>query len=350
MPWSGAARRRHDLAPGRPPIREGLSVEMRGLAASFLTTLSVGGLAYVFIYPWLSGERRAAKRQEAMMRSPLERRADRLASGATRREQVAQSLKELEARQKARNSITLEQRIAQAGLDWTRTRFAAMSAVAGVAVALLLLLVTLNTFVAAAGLFAGAFGLPRWLIAYLRKKRMNQFLEELPNALDVIVRGVRAGLPLGDCLRIIASEAQEPVRSEFRSIIEAQALGVPLGDSVVRLYDRVPVAEANFFAIMISIQQKSGGNLAEAVGNLSKVVRERKKMKGKIDAMSTEAKASAAIIGALPFIVAILTYLSSPSYISLLWTTKVGQLALAGSAAWMTVGILVMRKMIRFDF
>jgi tight adherence protein B len=140
------------------------------------------------------------------------------------------------------------------------------------------------------------------------------------------------------------------VRSEFRAIIEAQTLGVPLGESVAKLYDRVPVAEANFFAIVIGIQQKTGGNLAEAIGNLSKVVRERKRMKGKIAAMSMEAKASATIIAALPVVVAILTYLASPSYIELLWKTNVGKLALGACAFWMMLGLFVMRKMISFKF
>jgi tight adherence protein B len=166
--------------------------------------------------------------------------------------------------------------------------------------------------------------------------------------MDVIVRGVRAGLPLGDCFRIIASEAQEPVRSEFRAIMETMALGVPLSESVTKLYERVPVTEANFFAIVIAVQQKAGGNLAEAIGNLSKVVRERKKMKSKIAAMSMEAKASAGIIAALPFVVALLTYLSSPRYIELLWTTQAGKVALAASSLWMMTGVLVMKKMITF--
>jgi tight adherence protein B len=320
------------------------------VAASFLAATAAGGLAYVFIYPLLSGEARAEKRRKALARSSLERRIGQVAAGVSRREQVAQSLKEVEAREKARNKLTLEQRIAHAGLTWTRSRFFAASTMAGVTLGLGLFTLTGNVAVAWAGLFAGSLGFPRWALGFLKKRRIAKFLDELPNAMDIIVRGVRAGLPLGDCLRIIANEAQEPVRAEFRAIIEAQTLGLPLGECVAKIYERMPVAEANFFAIVIGIQQKSGGNLAEALGNLSKVVRERKKMKGKIKAMSMEAKASAAIIASLPFVVAILTYLSSPSYIELLWTTNTGKVALVASMMWMTVGILVMRKMINFSF
>jgi tight adherence protein B len=199
-------------------------------------------------------------------------------------------------------------------------------------------------------LFVSGFGLPRWVLSYLKKRRIKRFTDELPNAMDVIVRGIRSGLPLADCMRIIANEAQEPLRTEFRTIIEAQSLGVTIGDAVAKLYERVPVAEANFFGIVIGIQQKSGGNLSEALSNLSKVLRDRRKMRGKIAAMSMEAKASAGIIACLPFVVAILTYLSSPSYIELLWITNAGKIALVCSAMWMSIGIGIMKKMISFDF
>jgi tight adherence protein B len=325
-------------------------MDMSMVAASFLAAVAAGGVAYVFIHPLLSGEKRARQRQKALVSSSLDRRVERVVSGVNRREQVAQSLKDIETREKARNKLTLEQRITHAGLRWTRNRFMAVSALAGVVLALCLFGLTGNVAVSGMGLFAGSLGLPRWVLGYLKKRRINKFLDELPNAMDVIVRGVRAGLPLGDCMRVIANEAQEPVRSEFRAIIEAQTLGLPLGESAAKLYERMPVAEANFFAIVIGIQQKSGGNLAEAIGNLSKVVRERKRMKGKIIAMSTEAKASAAIIAALPVVVATLTYIASPNYIELLWTTKTGNIALGACAMWMLMGIFVMKKMINFNF
>ena len=125
---------------------------------------------------------------------------------------------------------------------------------------------------------------------------------------------------------------------------------MPLGDACGKLYERMPVAEANFFGIVISIQQKAGGNLSEALGNLSRVLRDRKKMKAKIQAMSMEAKASATIIGALPIAVGLLVYLTSPDYIELLWTTSLGRMMLAGCAVWMSMGVLVMKNMINFDF
>jgi len=149
---------------------------------------------------------------------------------------------------------------------------------------------------------------------------------------------------------VIAADSPEPLRSEFRSIVETQAVGMPLGEACGKLYESVAVPEANFFGIVVAIQQKSGGNLSEALGNLSKVLRDRRKMRAKIQAMSQEAKASAAIIGALPIAVMIMVYITSPQYISLLFTHPTGHIMLAGSAVWMTMGVLVMKKMINFDF
>jgi tight adherence protein B len=198
--------------------------------------------------------------------------------------------------------------------------------------------------------FAAGFGMPRWILSYLKKRREAKFIDRFPDAIDVVVRGIKAGLPLGDSLRVIAAEALEPIRTEFRLILETQAVGVPLGEACAKLFERMPLPEANFFAIVISIQQKSGGNLSEALSNLSTVLRDRKKMKGKIKAMSTEARVSAAIIGALPVGVMSLIYLSSPDYITVLWTDRLGQIMLAGSAVWMSIGIMVMKKMINFNF
>jgi tight adherence protein B len=198
--------------------------------------------------------------------------------------------------------------------------------------------------------FAGALGLPRWLLSFLKKRREAKFLAAFPDAVDIVVRGVKAGLPLLDCMKMITAEAPEPLKSEFRAIIETQAIGIPLGEACGKLYERMPLPEANFFGIVIAIQQKAGGNLAEALGNLSRVLRDRKKMKGKIQAMSQEAKASASIIGALPVAVMTLVWITSPQYINLLFTEPLGHVMLAASVMWMAMGVLVMKKMINFDF
>lgn len=214
---------------------------------------------------------------------------------------------------------------------------------------MLLFLITGSPLLAAAGVIIGGWGLPNFVLKFVTKRRLKKFGIEFPNAIDVIIRGVKAGLPLNDCVRIIASESSEPVRSEFRQIVEAQTLGLTITEAIERLPQRIPTPEANFFAIVIAIQQKSGGNLAEALSNLARVLRERKKMRDKVNAMSSEAKASAMIIGALPIVVALLVYLTSPHYIELLWLTDTGRVVLAICAGVMAFGVFIMQKMIAFD-
>ncbi len=324
---------------------------MQTLAIFALVALAAGGVIWVFVYPILSGERKAELRQQNIARTePSARVAATRGAPKVRREQVEESLKELELRQKKLKSLPLAMRISQAGLTWTKRQFIIISVVIGAVLFGAGFLSGGGLLVAAGAGFAGGFGLPRWLLAFLKKRREASFLHNFPDAVDVIVRGVKAGLPLGDCLRIIASEAQEPVRTEFKAIVDSQTVGIPMSEAVVKLYERMPVPEANFFGIVVSIQQRAGGNLSEALGNLSRVLRDRKKMKAKIKAMSMEAKASAVIIAALPFAVMILVYITSPTYIELLWTHPTGRFMMACSAGWMLMGVMVMKKMINFDF
>jgi tight adherence protein B len=336
------SRRRHEQI--------GAAMNMQVLALAFLATAAVGGIAWVFLYPLLSGERKAENRRASIARADAPAAKQTEKSQRSRREQVETSLKDLEARRQQEKSVPLGVRLSQAGLDWTPQKFWIVSAVvAGVLFAAAMFVG--GGLLGAAGLaFAGGFGLPRWALGFLTKRRENKFLAALPDAVDVIVRGIKAGLPLFESIKVVAADSPEPLRSEFLAIIETQAIGMPLGEACSRLYERMPLPEANFFGIVISIQQKSGGNLSEALGNLSKVLRDRKKMKEKIQAMSMEAKASAGIIGSLPPIVMFLVYLTTPHYISLLWTHPTGQLMLVGCVVWMSIGIMVMKKMINFDF
>jgi tight adherence protein B len=319
------------------------------LALAFLAATAIGGLAWVFIYPLLSGEKKAEHRRASVAKQePVARQAEK--TQRSRREQVEGTLKDLEARSRKEKKVALSTRLTQAGLDWSTRKFMVVS---GILAAAAFVGATLSGggLVGGAGLaFAAGFGLPRWGLSFLKKRREKAFLKALPDAVDVIVRGIKAGLPLFESIKVVAADSPEPLRSEFLAIIETQAIGMPLGEACARLFERMPVPEANFFGIVIAIQQKSGGNLSEALGNLSKVLRDRKKMAEKIQAMSMEAKASAAIIGSLPPIVMLLVYLSTPDYISLLWTHPTGQLMLVGCLIWMSIGIFVMKRMINFDF
>ena len=324
-------------------------MNMQMLALGFLAAAAVGGIAWVFVYPLLSGEKKAEARRTSVAKpEPTARNVEK--TQRSRREQVEGSLKELEARRQKDKRISLSTRLVQAGLEWTDQKFWVISGILGVVVAVAAFMVGGGPLGAAGLGFGAGFGLPRWALSFLKSRREKAFLKALPDAVDVIVRGIKAGLPLFESIKVVAADSPEPLRSEFLAIIETQAVGMPLGEACARLFERMPLPEANFFGIVIAIQQKSGGNLSEALGNLSRVLRDRKKMAEKIQAMSMEAKASAAIIGSLPPIVMLLVYMTTPDYIALLWTHPTGQLMLLGCVTWMACGIMVMKKMINFDF
>ena len=258
---------------------------------------------------------------------------------------------EVEETLKARTAKpSLLVRMRQAQLDWSKSTYYLICGVTGLVTFLLVLVATgLSVYPAVGfGISAGLL-FPHWYVTFKRSRRFKRFTAEFANAVDVIVRGVKVGLPLGDCLKIIATEAQSPVKDEFKLIVDDNAVGMPLADAAQRLPDRVPLAEARFFAMVVAIQSRTGGNLSEALGNLSKVLRDRQKMQQKIKALSSESKASAIIIAALPVCVAGALYVTSPAYVSVLATTHAGKLVLVASAIWMLMGILVMRRMIKLD-
>lgn len=322
-----------------------------------LAALSAGALAYGVFYSRIEGERKAQSRVKRVKaaetdRSKASAARDRLNEANKRRKSVQDSLKTLEEKNKEndrRTSPPFKDKIGQAGLSLSLKQFYMISLIVGLVAGLMGFVAYGSPLVAAGVAIVFGAGVPRWIIGYLRNRRLKAFLSEFPNSLDVMVRSIKSGLPLNDAIRMISAEGQEPVRTEFKRIVEAQQMGLNVPEACARLYNRVPLSEANFFAIVIAIQAQAGGNLSEALGNLSRVLRDRKKMKAKINALSMEAKASAAIIGALPFIVALLVYLTSPDYIMLLFTDSRGHLILGASAVWMSIGILVMRNMINFD-
>jgi tight adherence protein B len=329
-----------------------LSPSSLPIMIALLATFSGVGIVVALFYSHINRRSEAQRRFTAIaaMDATTDRRTG--SDEIRRKKAVDVTLRELEEKRQAKRGAkpSLASRIRQAGLSWSTRTYHLVSVAAGLGSFLVITTSLHLSPVLAAGFgLAGGLLLPHFYVSLMRARRLATFSAEFPNAVDVIVRGVKAGLPLADCLRIISLEAQEPVRSEFKSVLEDQTLGLPVDQAVQRLYERVPLAEANFFAIVISLQSQTGGSLSEALGNLSRVLRERKKMKAKIRAVSSEAKASASIIGSLPIVVAGLIYLSSPDYISLLFTTFIGHLVIAGSAIWMLIGMLVMRKMINFD-
>lgn len=327
------------------------------LAIIALVAISAGAVSYGVLFSRLENEKKAQNRFDRVKSAETEgvkikASRDRLAEMTKRRKSVQDSLKELEKKQAEVNkkkAATLKAKITQAGLGFTEMQFYLGSLALGLVAGAAAVLAGLPLFVALGMAFVAGVGIPRFLVNFVLKRRLKKFLDELPNALDVMVRSIKSGLPLNDALRLIANEAKDPVKTEFRRVVESQQMGFSVPDSIARMYLTVPLSEVNFFAIVIQIQAQAGGNLSEALGNLSRVIRDRKKMKAKIQALSMEAKASAVIIGALPFIVAFLVYLTSPEYMMILFTDPRGHLIMGISAVWMSIGIFVMRNMINFD-
>ena len=322
-----------------------------------LAALSTAGLAYGVLFSRIEAEKKTESRFRRVQAAETDQNKakaarDRMQELSKRRKSVQESLKDLEKKQQEqtrRIATTLKARLMQAGLSITPAKFYVFSAIFGLFAFVLTLVAGAGLLISLGVAFIMGAGLPRWLVGFLVKRRMNKFLEEFPNSLDVMVRSIKSGLPLTDALRLIAAEGQEPVKTEFRKVVESQQVGLSVPDACARMFTNIPLQEVNFFSIVIAIQSQAGGNLSEALGNLSRVLRERRKMRAKVSALSMEAKASAAIIGALPFIVTLLVYLTSPEYIMILFQDPRGHLILGISGVWMSIGILVMRNMINFD-
>lgn len=328
--------------------------ELIRLITILLITVGVIAVVYSLVSAFLPDSEDAEKRLAGVTESKA-RKTARLAQAeqaSTRRRAVADTLKDLEERGKADKKVSLRLRLERAGLDVTVKAFWIASVVTGVVLALLTWLAapSVSPIAYAAVGFIGVFGVPRWVVAQMTKRRQAKFLDEFANSIDVIVRGVKSGLPLNECLQIIARESPSPIREEFRELVEQQRVGISLQDAFDRMMNRLPLAEVKFFAIVIGIQQQAGGNLSEALGNLSAVLRDRKGMAAKIQALSAEAKASAGVLGVLPFAVTVLIYLSSPQYILILFQTKTGNFFILCGLLWMGIGIMVMRKMINFKY
>jgi tight adherence protein B len=315
--------------------------------AVMLTVLGIGGAVMAFAG---AGDR-AAKRVDAIAKAQGSGRGTKSpADAALKRKNVQALLKEIESKQdEEKKKVTLRQRLEQAGLpDMTPRTFWIISGALGGVVALVCLITRQNFLVLVLAAFAAGLGLPRWVLSFMKNRREKAFTNEFANAIDVIVRSVKSGLPTNEALRIVARELPDPCGAEFNRLCEGLKIGVTLDQGVKKMYESMPTPEVAFFGIVMTIQQKSGGNLSEALGNLSAVLRDRKRLQGKIKAMSSEAKASAGIIGSLPPVVMGIVYLTTPDYISLLFTEHLGNLMLAGCVFWMSLGIGVMRKMINF--
>ena len=322
------------------------------ILAGVLGFITIAGLGFVFA-GGDGGSAKTVKRAQLIAGGERQTGAARAKAAANtpdaRRKQILKTLKEQD-QQKKKASLTIAARLRAAGLGDNVKMFWIISGVIGVLVGLVLLLLRQMPILALGAAFAAGLGLPRWVVGMLAKARTKKFTEAFSDAIDIIVRGIKSGLPVHDCLKIIGKECPEPLAGEFRVLVENTGMGMSMDQALERMYERMPTNELRFFTIVLTIQAKTGGNLAEALGNLSTVLRGRKLMAEKIKALSAEAVASAFIIGCLPPGVVVLISVTAPTYMAPMFTDQRGHFMLMIAAFWMSCGILVMRKMINFKF
>jgi tight adherence protein B len=332
------------------------NAELMPILVALLGAAALAAVVFVIMFPFMSGDKAHQKRIATVTEGRASKIATRSAAevAANRRKQVTETLKDIEKRDRTKEKVTLRHKLQQAGIDAEPKKFWMASAVCGVACAIIAFFsmpyTPFTTIIVCLAGFLGFLGVPRFVLNKMIASRQNKFLNELANAIDVVVRGVKSGLPLNECLQVIARESPEPIASEFKEVVEQQRVGVSLSEALERLTVRMPLPEVKFLTIVIAIQSQAGGNLSEALGNLSGVLRDRIRMRMKVKALSAEAKSSAAVLASLPPGVMTMVWMSAPDYIKPLFETKAGWMFLAVSAFWMSMGIMVMKKMINFDF
>lgn len=316
-------------------------------------TISVMTLLYFALAPVMQARARVRRRIDMIQSKGAVHGVSPRASAERggRKKDIQSRLKEAEAAKKKQASRLARYRrdLRQAGLSITLKQFFVICAGVAVASALLYLAMGYPPVGAVPVAISVGFGGPRFFVKWLGARRVKKFTLLFANAVDVIVRGIRSGLPVGECLNIIARESPEPVAGVFREIVEAQRLGLTLDQSLERAEELMPTPEMKFFNIVLGIQQQTGGNLAETLSNLSSILRARKRMGDKVKALSSEARSSAMIIGSLPFLMTGLLWLVSPDYISLLFTEDVGKVMILAGLVWMGLGTFIMKQMVNFE-
>ena len=299
-----------------------------------LAVVAVG----IFLAIFANGSRKAAKRRLAAIKTRRGGEVEARRTGVIKAAQADRSFTRL-----------LQSRLDKTGKPWTVQHY--LIATVGLIVTVTLLLVVRGIATPTAvgvGVAVGA-GLPWLVVGRLASKRAMRFITRFPDAIDLLVRGLRSGLPISETIGVVGNEVADPVGAEFRSVADKMKIGRTMEGALQDTADRLQTPEFQFFVISLAIQRETGGNLAETLGNLSDVLRKRMQMKLKVRAMSSESKASAYIIGALPFIVFGLIYYINPEYMMNFFTDQRLIYAGIGGGVWMGIGAFIMAKMISFE-
>ncbi len=269
-----------------------------------------------------------------------------------RREQIAKKLKdskdELDAENKKKKKRTIALLMEQAGLSASVKQYWIFSIISFAVFFLAAKLMNVTLFMMVMLCITGLFGFPRFVLRHITLKRQKNFLQEFPDALEAMVRLLKAGMPVSEAIAMIAREFEGPVGEEMMRVYDKQKIGVPLHEAAQEATRRMPLTEMQMFATGLSIQAQTGSSLSEVLMNLAGVIRSRFRLKRKIKALSSEAVASASIIGALPCVVTLGLWFVNPTYIEILFTDSFGKVLLTGAVVWMCVGIFVMKLMINF--
>lgn len=270
-------------------------------------------------------------------------------SGQARRKSVKARLEQVQKGRARTPGWQLREQLAQANIRVPVLAYLAFSLSLAGLVMLGLLAFELPPLWAALGAVILGIGCPKLVVTVLAKRRLGRFTGQFADAIDVVVRGIRSGLPLGECVAIIGREMPDPIGAEFRHVYESQRLGLTLHEALARAVERMPTAELRYFATVTAIQQQTGGNLADTLAKLSEILRARKRMRDKVQALASEARASAWIIGSLPVCVMGVLTLTAPKFVGILFHTPTGHVLLFIGGMTMAVGAAVMAKMIHFD-
>lgn len=310
----------------------------------FLLVFAIcGGLAALIS----SMQNAARKKRIGLVRNGTTAHHDQGKSQDHRRADIAGKLKN-DKQLAAGKKNTIGDMIAQAGLSISVKQYWIYAILFACGVTCVLFLIEQPPFVVVCGGLSGLLGVPKLMLSRMAADRQKKFLEDFPDALEAVVRLLKAGMPVSEAVAMSAREFSGPVAEEMAHIHDQQKIGVPLHDAAYEACKRIPITEMNMFATSLAIQAQTGSSLSEVLMNLSSMIRSRFRLKRKVKALSSEAIASAGIIGALPVLVAGGMYLTNKEYISILFTDSFGQVLLSGAVIWMGLGILTMKIMINF--
>jgi tight adherence protein B len=322
------------------------------LLAMLLSALSAAAFIGAAFYPSLIRSTLAGRRSamfEALLKGSRAEGAATATRTVRRAEEAALRSVSQRSGRARRNASSLAARLAAAGLNWSVQHYLALCFGTGLIAFRLASLAGFPQLTALAAAIFCAWWVPRKYLSYRADQRRKSFLIAFRTAVDMVVRGAKSGLSVMDCLAMVASDAPEPVAREFDLVVAQLRAGVPLPAAIERLTAAMPTPEVRFFVMIMSAQNQTGGNLSEALINLSGVLRDRERIAAKIRVASAEGRTSAIIIGALPFVVIGAAAAFAPDYISLLWSDDAGRRVAGFCAAWLAAGIVVLVRMAQIE-